>query len=1181
VGGLVNYYQWDGNIANYVAPDEYFVGVQGDALTSVLYEYFPATNTVNKLLAVSGGTPTALINGIYYDDVATSRQIIVYGNFTTLTNTSGTITVNHIFQYNIDTGAITRLETATTDPAYSAQNPIGLNNQVWGVEKQLQLNTINKRVWIWGEFDTVNQMGNPNPPNDIALIASGIGCTLADNWTITQTWLSMNQNTKLQACFGGRIVQDDPNDFSKFALMVFALTRNSIAFRSISIVYYNGGVQDTTAYPFSNGNFGNPAITTNLVTRIDKVFITNPGINAVVFCGSYIGVAHGGGMVDVPCYSLSSTDITNNGFNPAFTPPWQNDLKILADSGDASFWYPNNKLIGSTTYQKMTNEIAVIGTTGYATTTTNGGGVMTFNNVDFYVSAPTVNKYLIDNVQAYSVLNVIGTNALAVNLSCSLNEDNFWFGQTFNANISPTPPTPPTVPTVNTINGAKFLVNNTEMDKIVFSGGDTDFASVSFIAGSVENGDPHWYWQSQVGALDYYAGATLYPNITASGTVGGSGVYTAGQNITISGNVISLSDPLTANLDLASVAITGNGFNNEINMTLDFTGLSVLNTVSNDNSKLDELDLVFTDYTNDRVSQYQANTGIAFEDLGGNMVSNLRREQLTFSDTILNNLTNVNSTQVQVQNTGTSQVILLDNSIDPQLKLQNTNNNFTITKSGFDTNIIQTVDGNINFSTNNIFSITSQNATEIGTPQRRQELVAVEVQNTGSLGGQNNFDSVSGIQNVSAFQVLTTATIINTIDVAFGYDDGMNGNSTITIALIEDDSGSETVLYSTSYSTSPGLTNALTTLSPQVNINPSATKTYFVRMTVPAQSPMYSYYGVISDGLSAYCVITGQQLLSVGDPVDYFNVYGNSFFQDNMLIHANLVVADPTNQFFYTQIEHNYIQLQGETFNTQMGPGSTYITSGVNQQVQQATFLQVKRTDITRQATLTNGSLAFIEGTNRTATYSPFTCDINSTSAPIARATLQVGTLALNNNSAGGSTITLNKDAISVATDEISSISSSTKDANGTSRVFTRLQSRTSAVGTGNQDGTIAIFTLVNGVLLEVFNFHGGENENNSFRNLDMNGNSVRTTQGNITLTATASSGVGNATIQSKAGALINIDTGATGQVNFNTLTTQTSTNHNVQFTANTNGVTGSNYLKCQLNGVNIWIPYLLTDPSI
>ena len=100
---------------------------------------------------------------------------------------------------------------------------------------------------------------------------------------------------------------------------------------------------------------------------------------------------------------------------------------------------------------------------------------MTFNNVDFYVSAPTVNKYLIDNVQAYSVLNVIGTNALAVNLSCSLNEDNFWFGQTFNANISPSPPTPPTVPTVNTINGAKNEVQefilfsqHTQLESMIF-----------------------------------------------------------------------------------------------------------------------------------------------------------------------------------------------------------------------------------------------------------------------------------------------------------------------------------------------------------------------------------------------------------------------------------------------------------------------------------------------------------------------------------------------------------------------------------------------------------------------------------------------------------------------------------------------------------------------------------------
>ena len=114
-----------------------------------------------------------------------------------------------------------------------------------------------------------------------------------------------------------------------------ATTRGGSNFRTISIVYYDTGVQSSTAYPFGNGNFGNPALTTNVVNRIDKVaWRAGPSLvyNQLVFCGSYIGVAQGGGNVDVPCYSLSSTQTTDNSWNPQSNPPWGQGLKILAYS---------------------------------------------------------------------------------------------------------------------------------------------------------------------------------------------------------------------------------------------------------------------------------------------------------------------------------------------------------------------------------------------------------------------------------------------------------------------------------------------------------------------------------------------------------------------------------------------------------------------------------------------------------------------------------------------------------------------------------------------------------------------------------------------------------------------------------------------------------------------------------
>lgn len=1143
--GLISTYAWDGNISNDASGTEQFVGVQADATTSALYRYFPESNTVSKIGGVNlSNGQLGKINGIYYDDVLVTRQIIVYGNFNSFTTSAGPTLCNHIFQYNIDTGAINVLTTQTADPVYNPNKPIGMDGQVWGVEKQLSL-TASRRVWIWGDFATVNQMGNTFPPNDVSLNNSSIGYTLSDNWAAAISWGAINAATKLLYCRGGRIAQDDPNNFQTFALMVWAQNYNLGNYRTISIVYIGVGGQTSTLYPFGNGNFGNPAVTTNIVTRIDKIGLrTGPStvLDQLVFCGSYIGQAEGVGLVDVPCYSLSSTQITGVTWNPAFNPPWSSALKVLARSGDASFWYPNNALIGSTTYYVQTNgtinETAIIGTTGYASTTTNGGGVLTMNNIDFLTTTPTVNKFFIEGVQAYSVNDIIFKDTNKVELTCSLNEDNFWFGQTFDFTL--VPPGPPTTPTVNAINGAKFLVNNTEMDKIVFSGGDTDFASVSFIAGSVENGDPYWYWQSQVGALDYFAGNVFYPNITASGTVGGSGVYTAGENITITGNVISVSNPLTANLNLSSFSINGNSIG-QLNMSLDSTGLYQIDNFT-DSSNLDNQTLLFTNNTNQQLVEVSAVSGFGMEDITGSNVGNFTNTAMVLSN-VINNST------------------------------------FGILKLPFDTNLTSTT-GNINISTPDILSITSQNAVEIGTPQRRELLVSFEKQNTGTLSGQNNFDSVSGIQNVSSWTNPTNTIYVDSITASFGYDDGNNGNSTITIALIEDDSGTETVLGSGSRDTSSGLSTQTIEFDPPITINASATKFFFVRLSVPPASPMYSYYGTISDGLTPAIVVTASQLEEVSDPVEYFNVYGNCFFQENVLVHANLTVADPTNDFFKTVVEYNQVQLLGESFNTQMGPGSTYINSGVNQQVQQANLLQIKRTDTLQQSTLSQTQLLLQQGVTKTTTLSTTTCDINSGSGPIARGTLSAGTLALNNNDAG-STITLNKDSVTTAGTIISTISSFARDSGSVSREFVRISSIAQNVATSNQDGTLQFQCLVNGTFNTIMTLNGSSQEIEVGKNIDLNGNEIRTSSGSLVCTSLNSTGTGNATLQSKAGATINIDSGAAGRVNWNTLTATTTPNHNVQFNSTSSGVSSNSYLKMQLNGVDIWVPYLTTDPTL
>jgi hypothetical protein len=104
----------------------------------------------------------------------------------------------------------------------------------------------------------------------------------------------------------------------------------------------------------------------------------------------------------------------------------------------------------------------------------------------------------------------------------------------------------------------------------------------------------------------------------------------------------------------------------------------------------------------------------------------------------------------------------------------------------------------------------------------------------------------------------------------------------------------------------------------------------------------------------------------------------------------------------------------------------------------------------------------------------------------------------------------------SVAGDTIGAISMWADDGAGTTREWSRIQTKTENVSGGNQDATLSIFNSVNGVISETFNFNGGQNENNTFRPLDLNNNDIRTGTGNILLTGTLSSGAGSIELKTK-----------------------------------------------------------------
>jgi len=100
----------------------------------------------------------------------------------------------------------------------------------------------------------------------------------------------------------------------------------------------------------------------------------------------------------------------------------------------------------------------------------------------------------------------------------------------------------------------------------------------------------------------------------------------------------------------------------------------------------------------------------------------------------------------------------------------------------------------------------------------------------------------------------------------------------------------------------------------------------------------------------------------------------------------------------------------------------------------------------------------------------------------------------------------------------IGSIGMWADDASGVTREYVRLQAKTENVSAGNVDGTLQVLTCIDSSSspIEIFNFNGGQNEINTFRPFDLNGNALRTSQGDMTISTSASAGNGVLTLATK-----------------------------------------------------------------
>lgn len=497
---------WCGTLST-TASSFYLMAFNDGGLSSVIYKWFPEQSIVEKQFSLDG-----TLYGIS-EQMIGSRNLYFYGlfdNYTTLSSTR----VNNIFIYNVDSAAVITLQA---DTALVLNPPIGTNDAVYGVE----VDTVNDRTWLWGDFTYVGTNSGgvpPGPLNDVELIC-GCDFTTTSDWSVPVQWEGINGYANVKS---GKLLNDANDAYSLIVWAEESTDGNNppsfLPFNNIGMNYFNTVTNNWTiaaANPMQGGSITQPVSKIQVIGNY--MFFLGSYNNAIAFPTSNV------------CRSITYT-LALAGVDQT-VGAYYSEVREAYNSSNTGFWVDNGIQINVSNVRLMSNNLLVMNTNGYGTL--NGGGVMTqiLTSVN---SLPT--QWPITGIPRYSTNFIGGNDPEKILLTCSLNRNNFFYSQTLNSEV--VPPTP-TDPTVNAINGAKFLVDNTEMDKIVFAGSNQDYSSVSFIAGIVEDNDYNWYWQSQVGALDYYAGATFYPNITSSpASLPGPTTDTWG-NVLINGNVAS------------------------------------------------------------------------------------------------------------------------------------------------------------------------------------------------------------------------------------------------------------------------------------------------------------------------------------------------------------------------------------------------------------------------------------------------------------------------------------------------------------------------------------------------------------------------------------------------------------------------------------------------------------------
>jgi hypothetical protein len=186
-----------------------------------------------------------------------------------------------------------------------------------------------------------------------------------------------------------------------------------------------------------------------------------------------------------------------------------------------------------------------------------------------------------------------------------------------------------------------------------------------------------------------------------------------------------------------------------------------------------------------------------------------------------------------------------------------------------------------------------------------------------------------------------------------------------------------------------------------------------------------------------------------------------------------------------------------------------------------------------------------------------------------------------NNNTAGSVAIETYKNKVNGAqNDTIANWSMYAKDYTGAKTEFARINSTiTNSSAISGNDGALNIWAAVNGTISNVFTFNGADNENNSFRPLDLTGNALKTSSGNLTIDATASTGTGTITLAPKGSASVIIPSSADAN-DFIRFTPSVISNTNQLLMSVNDAGTGFNSTINMINAVNSPLIELKADFS-